>query len=245
MKVTYESTLTPVSVLTNSLKRSMFMLLESHFHNVTWKGFSKDLAKKDFVFVLTCKETSELIGFSTQQILKSSKGEVVVFSGDTIIDPSAWGSLEFVKTWGLWMLSLSEALGNTPLYWLLISKGPRTYRYLPTFFEDFAPSVSRTYSERESSLILDVGIKLFGENLIKNTYGYFHVKHNKESQFLKKHLLDEKTDVVHPSGVFFSNANPMYRSGSELVCLLRYSEDTMKPFCKRLLGLDTQRQEAA
>jgi len=242
-------TASPLSI-DESLKARMFALLDSHFHNVSWSCFCNDLSRKTIVFLLEDCDSGELVGFSTQQVLMSELGEQVVFSGDTIIDPSAWGSLAFPEAWGRWMLSLLDARPTSPLYWLLISKGHRTYRFLPTFFLDYAPASFRSYSASEVTLIRDVGERLFGKKLVQSDAGYLLVKHDDESQRLREHLLDLRhEETSHPHVEFFRSVNPDCDQGCELICLLRFCPTNMRPFCRRILNLsysqDTELKDVA
>lgn len=235
----YMWSLKSVSDVNSKTKNQMFHLLDAHFHNVQRENFEKDLATKDFVFLLQDPNEETLLGFSTQQLLKTAKGERVVFSGDTIVDPSAWRSVEFPRAWGLWMLNLLNQEPLLPLYWLLISKGHRTYRFLPTFFLDYSPSIHRGYTSHEKEIISDVGKTLFGENLVQNDQGYFFVRATNHSQFLREHLIDSNSDRLnHREITFFERINPDYFKGTELVCLLKFSVENMRPFCKRMLNVD-------
>ena len=221
-----------------NLRDQMYKLLAANFHNVDWLRFCNDLESKDFVFLMR-DLSGNLAGFSTQKLLHTDAGDLVVFSGDTIIDPAAWGSLEFPKTWGLWMLSIQKSNPKLPLYWLLISKGQRTYRYLSTFFIDFAPKWDRTYSAEEIKIIKEIGAGLFGGDLVRDEKGYLFVKAGPESQYLKEHLLDYKINSTKKTAVdFFESVNPNYYKGSELVCFLQFSPHNMRPFCRRMLGLN-------
>jgi hypothetical protein len=233
-----------VRSLTDTMITAMFELLCSHFYNVTWQAFEHDLQSKDIVFLLEEVSTGALVGFSTQLVMRASSGSRVVFSGDTIVDPNSWGSLALAKAWGVWMLSLYEQEPSSPLYWMLISKGHRTFRFLPTYFIDFAPAHTRGYSELELILIRDIGDRLFNEKLRMNDLGYMVVEHTSTSQHLKEHLLDDRhLQPNQPNITFFAKANPDYTKGTELVCLTKFCISNMKPFCRRMLGLSLMTKE--
>ena len=55
---------------------------------------------------------------------------------------AAGGSLALPVAWGRLMLSLEEVGAGQHLYWLLTSKGYKTYRFLPVFFNEFYPCFS-------------------------------------------------------------------------------------------------------
>lgn len=233
-----------ISSISTELASTMFELLRAHFHNVSWEIFERDLSSKSTVLLLEQPESGRLLGFSTQRVLRSSSGARVVFSGDTIIDPMAWGSLALPRAWGAWMLSLSEAEPESPLYWMLISKGHRTFRFLPAYFIDYAPGLKREYSSDEISMIREIGGFLFGDKLTVNKQGFLVVAHDVSSQRLKEHLIDERHLLSHQRDItFFANANPDYVLGSELVCVVNFTTSNMRPFCRRMLGLTSRAME--
>lgn len=229
--------LMPVVQLDCSLQESMFALLEANFVNVSWVRFIRDLLAKQMVILLREPKTGKLLGFSTQVVLKSASGARVVFSGDTIVVPEAWGSLELPRAWGRWMLSLQREDPKADLYWLLISKGHRTYRLLSDFFSDYAPGSQRGFTERESLLLEEIGGKLFQGMLGKNSRGHLVVRAQADSQALRPHLRRLRpAKTMNPRIAWFLEANPNYEFGEELVCLTRFSLHNSTPFYRGLLG---------
>jgi len=77
----------------------------------------------------------------------------ILFSGDTVIDKRHWGSMALPIAWGRLMLSLSPASSNAGFYWLLTSKGYKTYRFLPVFFREFYPRYDAQTPEFERVLL--------------------------------------------------------------------------------------------
>ena len=101
-------------------------------------------------WVILLYDQSRLCGFSTQVLFDfphENRDDKILFSGDTIIDKCRWGSLALPVAWGRLMLSL-ESRPHGELYWLLTSKGYKTYRFLPVFFHEFYPC----YSGRNTGL---------------------------------------------------------------------------------------------
>ena len=81
-------------------------------------------------------------GFSTQRVLAATvEGTRVraIFSGDTVIDRAYWGEQELVRGWSRFAGAVRAEAPETPLFWFLISKGYRTYLYLPLFFARYFP----------------------------------------------------------------------------------------------------------
>jgi hypothetical protein len=60
----------------------------------------------------------------------------VVYSGVTIIRSEYWGTPQLPSTWIKTVLEKSAEMVQ-PLYWLLISSGYKTYRFLTVFYKEF------------------------------------------------------------------------------------------------------------
>ncbi len=63
----------------------------------------------------------------------------MVYSGDTIVERGAWATAALPKSWIAAVRALRERHPKGPLYWLLLTSGFRTYRFLPVFWREFWP----------------------------------------------------------------------------------------------------------
>ncbi len=119
----------------------MFDLFARHYDCVSWSRFNRDLEEKDCAILLRdCK--GRISGFSTQKVLRVVVQGIslrAVFSGDTIVDRVYWGEQELGKRWCRYVAGLYAEEPENRLFWFLISKGFRTYLYLPLFFHEFYP----------------------------------------------------------------------------------------------------------
>jgi hypothetical protein len=125
-------------------RSAMHALFVRCYDCVNPDSFERDLNSKNAV-VLVRDENGVLRGFSTQAWFDwQHEGEPVriLFSGDTIMEPGYWGSAELARGWCEVAARLLKTEPARRLFWLLISKGYRTYLYLPLFFRDFVPSPS-------------------------------------------------------------------------------------------------------
>ena len=61
------------------------------------------------------------------------------------------------------MLSLRAAHPDSELYWLLTSKGYKTYRFLPVFFHQFYPCCAAETPALEKELLEGVASQRFGK----------------------------------------------------------------------------------
>jgi len=232
-----KSSIILISKISPQDKASMFSLMNDYYENVSREQFLSDLEKKDCV--ITIKEQGLLCGFSTQVLLHRTVGDKnirILFSGDTVIDKNHRNSLVLPLAWGKMMLSLLKDQPNIPLYWLLTTKGYKTYRYLPVFFKDYFPSPTKELSDFEANILSYIGKELFNGKFDGNRW-IIHAK--EKDQRLRPGVADiteakrNKEEIV-----YFEKMNPNYPLGDELVCLAQFNEQNLKPFIlKRLLCL--------
>ena len=198
--------------------------------------FRRDLREKDAVILLRDRWDGVVHGFSTQQIFRLTvAGRTVraLFSGDTIIDRAYWGEQELVRGWCHFAGRTLADDPATPLYWFLISKGYRTYLYLPLFFHRFLPGRDGVAGSFESQRLDALARAKFGRSYhpASGTLRF------RESQGQLKPGLAEtpagREDNPHVR--FFLERNPGYAHGDELVCLAEISPGNMKSFARRWL----------
>src|ERR1041385_6924689 len=124
----------PRRELSATLRDQMFALLTEHFEGVTRAQFESDLAGKNFVILI--RHEQRLVGFSTLHAYETRHhGEPlsVIYSGDTIMSPAAWRSTVLPRTWIAAVNGLRREYPRGRYYWLLLTSGFRTYRFLPVF----------------------------------------------------------------------------------------------------------------
>ncbi len=122
----------PIRALTEELIEQMYRLMETHYEGVRRERFRADLLEKDRVILLQDPQ-GNVRGFSTLRCypftLATARESVrIIFSGDTIIDRRHWGHQALAFAWIWWAGREKAQFPEVPLYWFLISKGPRTYR---------------------------------------------------------------------------------------------------------------------
>jgi len=222
----------PVSEIKAPEHRRMLQLMQEHYHNVDHMDFATDLSEKDWVILLRDSE-NEIRGFSTQLLFEHTfKGEklLILFSGDTVIEAAHWGSMALPIAWGKLMLSLKHANPGHKLYWMLITKGVRTYRFLPVFFKEFYPRHNAPTPLWESELIHSLAKKRYPESYDENT-GL--INGSDSSQSLKNQFdIKRKND---PHVQFFRSRNPKASNGSEMVCIAPLGSDNITSFILRQL----------
>jgi hypothetical protein len=208
----------------------MFQLLSTSFTGVDRETFHRDLSGKSHVILLE-DDRGSVHGFSTLQVYRSRVPGVdatIVYSGDTIVDPRWWGSSALPLTWLRAVRQLAGTNGGD-LYWLLLTSGFRTYRFLPVFFREFDP---RYDSDGDAGALLDtLARERFGD-LYDEQRGIVRFD---RPQVLVPELLDVPVGRTHDAHVtFFLERNPGYVRGDELVCLTRVHEDNLTPAGRRI-----------
>jgi len=227
--------LVPVGELTPGRREAMFALMREHYENVRRETFERDLGEKRWVIQLQ-GEAGELCGFSTQTLLGASVGGrpvTALYSGDTIVARQHWGDSALTHVWGRLALSLMDGLDGE-LYWFLISKGYKTYRFLPLFFREFYPRHDRE-APPEAQAVLDA---LAG--------GRFGSKYDAAAGVVrggpgKDRLRPGVADLTpgrlrDPHVAFFARRNPGHASGDELCCLAPLTRGNFTAAAWRVIG---------
>lgn len=213
----------------------MFYLMDTYYTNIRFEDFHNDLQSKTAVICLFNPNDNQLVGFSTLKEyfhLFESKELLILFSGDTILEKEFWGSQELALGFGDYMLHLMKTYPLHDIYWLLISKGFRTYKYLPAFFKEYYPNPVKETPLFYRNLMHSLAHQAFPDRydeksgVIKMTDGPF-LKEQYHPQ-LKKGGRTEK---------FFYQHNPGYIHGDELVCITELKAENICDFMKRILKL--------
>jgi hypothetical protein len=220
-------------------RKAMFTLLQKHFEGITWSGFQSDLERKNWVLLLK-DETSILQGFSTlvfRQTLFAGEQISVVYSGDTIVEPDAWSSTMLPRSWIAMVNLLRQYHLGHRLYWLLICSGFRTYRFLPTFWQEFYPRYDAATPEYQADLMSHLATEYYGDLYHKAT-GIVRFQH---PQVLRDGLLEIPAGrQTNPHIQFFKTRNPGYRQGDELVCLTELDDHNLTRAGQRMWQAETQ-----
>ena len=227
----------PVPTVTPELEDVLFSLFEDYYDRVPRGVFHRDFREKQWIILLTDSVSNEIKGFSTLMLLDVAAEDiqlVVAFSGDTIIDREYWGEQRLALAWYGLMEKLRVENWPTKLYWFLISKGYRTYLYLPTFFREFYPRHDKATPPFEQKLIDAFGRLKYPDDYDPKT-GLV------EFQESEGHLKDWVADIPprrlkDPNVGYFLQQNPGWTRGNELVCVAEFSPENLTNFALRLAG---------
>lgn len=228
------STIVAPPALSARQRDAMFEIFARHYDEVSRERFESDLAEKDAVVLLEDAE-GVISGFSTQQVLSARAGGRrirALFSGDTVIDRSHWGEQELCRGWSRYAGRVLAEEPDTPLYWFLISKGFRTYLYLPLFFRTFYPCAGTATPAFEQHVLDAIASAKFAGDYDPATGLIVFPRSQGQltGELASVPLHRQRDEHVR----FFLSRNPRYAEGEELACLAEISPDNLNAFGRRL-----------
>jgi hypothetical protein len=229
--------LVPTRAVTDGQRAAMLALMQQHYENVDRATFAHDLEEKDWVILLFDAQTETLAGFSTQMLLSvEAAGQPIkaLFSGDTIISRDHWGDNALTHVWGRLALSLIETYSSTDLYWFLISKGYKTYRFLPLFFHEFYPRYG-VATPPWARAVLDALGRYKYPHAYDSAAGVIRGHAGKDR--LRPGIAEITPErLCNPHVRFFAERNPGHERGDELCCLARLNRDNLTAAAYRVIG---------
>lgn len=230
----YTASVVPVQELGTSIVEAMAMLYLSHYDGSCDTRFRRDLGEKDEVVLLFVD--GKLVGFTAMRyfpFIWNRQPIQVVYSGDTIVAPEHWGQQRLAFTWINRVGEIKRSSNGIPLYWLLLVKGHRTFRYLPTFARRFYPSWTGDNSHLKP-LRDELASWQFGPDFNPET-GL--LEFSESHGHLKPHIAHPGANELNrPETRFFLQQNPHFLQGHELVCLCELAEENLKPLAARIFN---------
>ena len=232
LRSNYKAIFKPINSLDAGERLAMAHLYLTYYDNANEDMFFRDLDAKTEAVILYYE--NKLAGFSTLFLYDVEwLGQTVhiAYSGDTVVHKDHWGQQAIPAAWLRRIGRLSADNPSTPIYWFLLVKGHRTYRFLPSFVHEFYPCPGLKQPD----------LKLFADHLATKKFGKDYNLTTGVVEF--KHSLGNlKETIAHPSERelknpavnFFLEKNPGYLKGHELVCLCRVASDNLKPFARRI-----------
>lgn len=223
----------PAGLLPGEVVERMYAIYAAHYDACDPARFRADLAGKDYVILL--EDVAGLHGFSTLAHYRfaASGGPVaVLFSGDTVIDRRVWGQQALSRGFAQLAGALHAREPATPLYWLLISKGQRTYRYLPAFSRTYWPAPDCLTPAPVQALMAFLATERFGASY-DAAAGVLRFD-GLEGRLRPRYAAVPDKDLRLPQVRYFLERNPGYARGDELVCLCELSAENLRPIARRV-----------
>lgn len=218
----------------------MFEVFARSYDDVCRTRFVRDIEDKTHCIVLRNAD-AVIVGFSTLKLYEvtwNHQSRRVIFSGDTIIEREHWGSQQLAFAWSHLAGELWQQASEKPLYWFLICKGHRTYRYLRAMMLDYAP---------RAGVETDTNMQAWIDHLAHLRFGQAYNPQTGLVSFEtpQGRLTPELADIPDshlrlPEVAFFLQKNPRYASGDELVCVSEIAPGNLRPFALRLFNRSLQ-----
>jgi len=216
------ATTVAVNQLTPADRARMLVLMQAYYDGINEAEFFADLARKDAVILL--QDASLVIqGFSTLVTVRvevEGRRARGVFSGDTVLDKPYWGSRALGRAFLVYLFGEKLRAPAEPLYWLLISKGYKTYLMMANNFAEHYPRYERSMPARIGRLMEAFYTALYQEayhaatGLIETPGEAYRLKSAVAP--IPARLLE-----TNPRIAFFQQRNPRWRQGCELACIAR------------------------
>jgi hypothetical protein len=229
------SVVVPCAELGQGKIDEMFSLLAAHFEGVTRAQFDRDLLEKSHAILLTRDE--RLVGFSTLLAYQSEFEQApvsVVYSGDTIVAPEAWGTTALSRAWIAAVNRLRETVPHGRYYWLLLTSGFRTYRFLPVFWREFFPCFERATPPESQQLLHHLATERFGSQYDPAS-GLVRFTHPQRLRAGLDWVPDGRL-ASDPHVNFFVRCNPGSAQGDELVCLTELASENLTAAGRRMVA---------
>jgi hypothetical protein len=198
------------AALTSADVDEMRGLLERHFEGVSKDQFELDLAEK--TRVLRVWKDGQLVGFSTVLAYQTevSGGTIhVIYSGDTIMAPEAWGSSALARGW---IRMVKRIQSSEPA-----GKWPRPDVEMPGELRELRNTLARAR---------------FGDQFDESA-GLVRFE---RPQWLCPRLASVPEGRIRDEHVaFFFERNPRWREGDELVCLTELHDENLTAAGRRIV----------
>jgi hypothetical protein len=225
--------LLPRDALGAAQRDEMFALLARHFEGVSRDQFERDLSEKNWVVEI--RRGGRLLGFSTLLVCEEHCGAALtaIYSGDTIVATEARGSPDLARTWIAAVNQLRASFPMRPCFWLLLTSGFRTYRFLPVFWREFFPRYDAPAPQHEQRLLDHLARARYGACYDAAT-GLVHLPHPQRLRGALGVLPQGRAVDKHIA--FFIARNPGHAGGVELACLTEINEANLTPAGRRMIG---------
>ena len=228
------SGLVPRDSLTAAQRDEMFALLSLHFEGVMREQFERDLAEKNWVVEI--RRDGRLLGFSTLLVCEerhNGRPLTAIYSGDTIVAPEAWRSPALARAWIAAVNHLRATFPARPCYWLLLTSGFRTYRFLPVFWREFFPRHDVQTPMSMQGLLDHLARARYGERYDATT-GIVRFPHPQKLRGVLGETASGRTADAHVA--FFLARNPAHTEGDELACIAEISDENLTPAGRRMIA---------
>ncbi len=224
----------------------MYAILCEHFAGVEREVFESDLREK--TWVIRVEDASGRIkGFSTLQRMTIPFGSSQVhafFSGDTVLARDVMGDSSWIPVWTRHVFREAAKLAPEKCYWLLLTATHKTYRILPSCFEEFIPRPNQAASPVMKELMGKFVRKKFPQEFSEER-GL--VVLSKAIPYRHAGQVEREAESGEHRGAtrYFKEVNPDFLRGDFLCCLTELHPENMTPLGLRILNPAAARRTTA
>ncbi len=204
--------------LPEATRARLWQLFRQYYDQVDEAAFFRDLDEKSHV-ILVRNRQQQVVGFSTLLLERhrvESSPANVLFSGDTVVDERYWGDKSLHKAFVRFLIGAKIRAPLVPLYWLLLTKGYKTYLLLTRNFPTHFPSRHSPTPRHVARLIDRVCRRRYG-SAWRAPLGIVRFERS-HGQLKRGAACIEPTQLIDPDIAFFAEHNPGHLSGDELAC---------------------------
>lgn len=218
----------------------MYSIYEKYYENTQFKIFSSDFAKKSGAFLIRHPKTNEIVGFSTVmdcEISVNGKIHHAFFSGDTVIEKEFWGNRALQRAMYRYLIQKKLKHPTEAVYWMLISKGFKTYLLLANNYFSYFPH----YNNKNQHLapIVDAYCRQYFDKYYDADKGILNF--GNDYQPLKGDVAPITQDMLNRNAKirFFEQCNPDWAYGTELPCIGEITWRDIGRYVQRFLSKTT------
>jgi hypothetical protein len=215
----------------------MFALMQQYYAGMQREVIDVYLNEKPWVIEITDSPTGRLQGFSTQMLLRCrvrGRPVLALFSGDTIVARDYWGHNPLAGIWGNLALSLIDTCAPGEFCcWFLLSKGYKTYRFLPLFFHEYCPRCDQPAHGWLHDVVDELATIRYSQSYDASA-GI--VRASRDDGRLREGIADVSAPRLRDRHVrYFIERNPGHARGDELCCLAPLTRENFTPAAYRVI----------
>ncbi len=223
-----KSSVLKISELSTENKQDLFQLMLEVYDGINWNKFLSDMNQKNYILILYNKDNA-IAGFTTIQVF-DFENKLIIYSGDTVIEEDSRGDIELMRAWWRFSYTIQEKNPAKQVFWLLISKGWRTYKFFPLFLKEIYPTYKCNTPEEIQKFIDRLSHYKFGDSY-KN--GLVIPEYPDKLKSGKNDIPEKRREDKDVK--FFLEKNPDFYKGNELVCLAELSVSNLTKAGLKLL----------
>lgn len=225
--------------------KTMYGIFEQYYLNTTIQIFEQDLMQKTGVFIIRDPKTDVIVGFSTVTERNFNVNGVMhhaFFSGDTIIEQAYWGSRALQRAMYRYIIRFKLKYPTQPVYWMLISKGFKTYLLLANNYFTYYPHCEQKHQHLEP--LVEAYCQQYFKDYFDRSSGLLNF--GNDYQPLKPDIAPITEEMRQKSKkiAFFEQKNPTWEEGTELPCIGEIHWSDLYRYVHRFLSKAGSKGEA-